>query len=101
MAGSRADREHRLGRPARDPRAKGGDLMSLAQKGKQRVLAGALPAPTRRLEQGLADIREHGLAIVPDVLTGDALKRTREALYRAAEQDRARGREQKFALDYA
>ncbi|HEY3888703.1 MAG TPA: phytanoyl-CoA dioxygenase family protein [Caulobacteraceae bacterium] len=75
--------------------------MSLAQKGKTRGLAGALPAPTRRLEQGLADIREHGLAIVPDVLTGDALRRTREALYRAAEQDRARGREQKFALDYA
>ena len=44
--------------------------------------------------------RDHGLAIVPDVLTGDALKRTRDALYRAAESDRARGREQKFGLDY-
>ncbi len=63
--------------------------------------ASALPSPTRDLEQGLSDIREHGLAIAPDVLSGDALKRTREALYRAAESDRARGREQKFALDYA
>jgi ectoine hydroxylase-related dioxygenase (phytanoyl-CoA dioxygenase family) len=60
-----------------------------------------LPAPTRSLEQGLADIAAYGLAIVPEVLTGDVLKRTREALYRAAESDRARGREQKFGLDYA
>ncbi len=29
------------------------------------------PAPTRALEQGLQDIREHGLAIIPDMLTGD------------------------------
>jgi ectoine hydroxylase-related dioxygenase (phytanoyl-CoA dioxygenase family) len=60
-----------------------------------------LPAPTNAVEQGLQDIREHGLAVIADVLTGDALKRTREALYRAAEQDRARRREQKFGLDYA
>jgi ectoine hydroxylase-related dioxygenase (phytanoyl-CoA dioxygenase family) len=59
------------------------------------------PAPTHALEQGLQDIREHGLAIIQGVLTGDALERTREALYRAAEEDRARGREQKFGLDYA
>ncbi len=59
------------------------------------------PAPTRDLDQGLRDIREHGLAIVPEVLSGDTLKRAREALYRAAESDRARGREQKFGLDYA
>jgi len=60
-----------------------------------------LPAPTRSVEQGLRDIGTHGLAIVPDVLTGDQLKRARDALYRAAEADRTRGREQKFALDYA
>jgi ectoine hydroxylase-related dioxygenase (phytanoyl-CoA dioxygenase family) len=60
----------------------------------------AVPAPTRDLDQALRDIRDHGLAIVPDVLAGDTLKRTREALYRAAESDRARGREQKFSLDY-
>lgn len=61
----------------------------------------AVPPPTRNLEEGLANIAKYGLAIVPDVLKGDALKRTREALYRAAESDRARGREQKFGLDYA
>jgi len=68
---------------------------------KQRAPLAKVPAPTRDVAQGLADIRDFGLAIVPDVLTGDVLKRTREALYRAAESDRARGREQKFALDYA
>jgi len=67
--------------------------MSIAEQAKRRMPAQGLPAPTRQQEQGLRDIREHGLAIVPDVLTGDALKRTREALYRAAGEDRARGRE--------
>jgi len=61
----------------------------------------ALPTPTRDLQQGLKDIREYGLAIVPDLLTGDTLKRAREALYRAAESDRARTRETRFGLDYA
>jgi ectoine hydroxylase-related dioxygenase (phytanoyl-CoA dioxygenase family) len=60
-----------------------------------------LPAPTRDLAQGLGDISRFGLAIVPEVLAGDTLKRTREALYRAAESDRAREREQRFGLDYA
>lgn len=60
-----------------------------------------LPSPTRDVAQGLRDIAEHGLAIVPGVLTGDTLKRSRDALYRAADSDRARGREQKFGLDYA
>lgn len=60
----------------------------------------ATPAPTRDLQQGLADIREYGMAIVPEVLTGDTLKRVREALYRAADSDAARGRAQKFGLDY-
>ncbi len=73
--------------------------MTLAQQAAARNAV--LPAPTRSLEQGLADILDFGLAIVPDVLTGDALQRAREALYRAAESDRARGREQKFGLDYA
>lgn len=63
-------------------------------------LAG-LPAPTRDFEQAKRDIAEYGLAIIPNVLTGDTLKRIREALYRAADNDRARGREQKFGLDYA
>jgi ectoine hydroxylase-related dioxygenase (phytanoyl-CoA dioxygenase family) len=61
----------------------------------------SLPAPTRDLAQAASDIAEHGLCIVPDVLTGDTLQRVRAALYRAAEEDRARGWEQKFGLDYA
>lgn len=59
-----------------------------------------LPEPTRDLAQGLRNIAEHGLTLVPDVLTGDALKSARDALYRAAASDRARAREQKFSLDY-
>ncbi len=60
----------------------------------------ALPAPTRDLDQAEQDIREFGLAIIPDALDRDQLARVRDALYRAAQADRARGREQKFALDY-
>ena len=47
-----------------------------------------LPAPTRDLEQGLANIREYGFTIAPDVLTGDHLEGVREALYREIEWDR-------------
>jgi ectoine hydroxylase-related dioxygenase (phytanoyl-CoA dioxygenase family) len=61
----------------------------------------SVPPPSRDLEQGRRNIAEYGLTIVPDVLTGDVLRRTREALYAAAASDRARGREQKFSLDYA
>ena len=39
-----------------------------------------LPDPTRDFEQGLENIRRHGLTIVPDVLTGDVLADTREQL---------------------
>jgi ectoine hydroxylase-related dioxygenase (phytanoyl-CoA dioxygenase family) len=60
-----------------------------------------VPPSTRDARQGLRNIAEYGLTIVPGVLTGDALKRSREALYRAADSDRARGRECKFSLDYA
>jgi len=38
--------------------------------------------------------------MVDAVLTGAQLERARDALYRAAADDRARGREQKFGLDY-
>ena len=61
----------------------------------------AVPPPTLDLAEGLRNIAEYGLTIVPDVLTGDGLSRAREALYRAADSDRARQREQKFSLDYA
>ena len=74
--------------------------MSVAPSLAEAAAAG-VPAPNRDLAQGLRDIASHGLAIVPEVLTGDTLKRAREALYRAADSDRAHGREQKFGLDYA
>lgn len=63
--------------------------------------AAALPAPTRNIEQAKRDIVEYGVCIVADVLTPDQLARARRAFYHAAEEDRARGQEQKFALDYA
>jgi ectoine hydroxylase-related dioxygenase (phytanoyl-CoA dioxygenase family) len=61
----------------------------------------AVPPPTRDLDRGLANIADYGLTIVPGVLTGDVLKRARDALYGAAASDRDRAREQKFGLDYA
>lgn len=64
-------------------------------------MSAVLPEPTRDIAQGLRNIAEFGLTIVPDVLVGDDLKRVREALYRAAESDRSRGRVAKFSLDYA
>ena len=63
--------------------------------------ATTLPEPTRDLTQGLRNIAEYGLTIVPDVLTGDTLAATRDAPYRAAASDRARGREIRFSLDHA
>ena len=74
--------------------------MSLAELRRPEP-AVAVPEPTRDMAQGLRNIADYGLTIVPDVLTGDRLARSREALYRAAESDRERGREQKFGLDYA
>ncbi|HMT45339.1 MAG TPA: hypothetical protein PKA59_12355, partial [Chakrabartia sp.] len=59
-----------------------------------------LPAPTTDMQQGLRNIAEYGFTIIPAVLTGERLKATRDALYRAADSDRNRGREQKFSLDY-
>ena len=59
-----------------------------------------MPAATADLSTGLANLREHGYTVIPDVLTGDTLARTRDALYRSAESDRLRGREiEQFALD--
>ena len=60
----------------------------------------ALPPPARDVEEGLAHIRDYGLCIIPDVLSGPSLERARHALYRAADEDRSRGRERKFSLDY-
>ena len=33
----------------------------------------AAPSPTRDFDQGLRNIAEYGLTIIPDVLTGDVL----------------------------
>jgi ectoine hydroxylase-related dioxygenase (phytanoyl-CoA dioxygenase family) len=63
--------------------------------------AAALPPATRDIEQAKRDIAEYGICIVADVLTPDQLARARKAFYHAAEEDRARGQEQKFGLDYA
>ncbi|MGB3808934.1 MAG: phytanoyl-CoA dioxygenase family protein [Parvibaculum sp.] len=61
----------------------------------------SLPKPTRDLARAARDIKEHGLCLVEGVLEGATLARVHDALYRAAYDDRARGREQKFGLDYA
>jgi ectoine hydroxylase-related dioxygenase (phytanoyl-CoA dioxygenase family) len=60
-----------------------------------------LPRPTREASQAAKDIETFGFCIMPDVLASSRLEATRDALYRAASEDRARGREQKFRLDYA
>jgi ectoine hydroxylase-related dioxygenase (phytanoyl-CoA dioxygenase family) len=63
-------------------------------------MSAAIPEPTRDLKQGLRNIAEYGITIVPEVLTGVNLTTIRNALYRAADSDRARGREVKFSLDH-
>jgi len=62
--------------------------------------ARALPALTDDLDQAERDIREHGLCLVSGVLDQATILTIREELYKAAASDRARGREQKFGLDY-
>ena len=59
-----------------------------------------LPAPTDDLDRAEHDLAEHGICAVTGVLTGDVLATVRTDLYAAAAQDRARGRERKFGLDY-
>lgn len=59
------------------------------------------PQLTGDLQQGLDNLAEFGYTVVPDVLTGEQLRCARDALYRAACDDRQRQREQlTFALDY-
>jgi ectoine hydroxylase-related dioxygenase (phytanoyl-CoA dioxygenase family) len=60
-----------------------------------------LPSPAKDVAQGLRDIAQYGVAIMPGVISGDVLKRCRDALYHAADSDFARGRNQRLALDYA
>jgi ectoine hydroxylase-related dioxygenase (phytanoyl-CoA dioxygenase family) len=58
-----------------------------------------LPALTRDLDQARLDLAEHGLCRIDGVLAGATLARVRDALYRAAEEDRARGWNTRFIMD--
>lgn len=60
-----------------------------------------LPAPTDDLDRAEHDLRTEGICALTGALDPDTLARVRTALYDAAAADRSRGREQKFALDYA
>lgn len=46
------------------------------------------PQPTRDFAIGMENIRTFGFTVVPGVLSGDVLQRTRDALYREIEWDR-------------
>jgi ectoine hydroxylase-related dioxygenase (phytanoyl-CoA dioxygenase family) len=59
-----------------------------------------LPVPTDDLERAEHDLRTQGICAVTGVLDNDTLAAVRADLYGAAASDRARGREQKFLLDY-
>ncbi len=60
-----------------------------------------LPALTSDLDQAARDITTYGLCLVDGVLSPDQLSRARTALYEAAADDRAQGREQpRFGLDF-
>ena len=60
-----------------------------------------LPLPTRDLDQAERDIATYGLCLVEGVLSPDQLRHARTALYKAAADDRTKGREKtRFGLDY-
>jgi len=65
-----------------------------------RSAAARLPAPTDDVERAERDLAEHGICAVTGALPSDELAQVRGSLYAAAADDRARGREQKFGLDY-
>lgn len=59
-----------------------------------------LPSPTRDIDQALRDLAETGVCSIAQALTREQLVRARDAIYRAADDDRARGSEGKgFGLD--
>lgn len=52
-------------------------------------------------EQAIKDLKEHGIALLPDVLTGDKLREARDAVYSGPADDAANGRTpDAFLLDY-
>jgi ectoine hydroxylase-related dioxygenase (phytanoyl-CoA dioxygenase family) len=71
-----------------------------ARAGGEPLASLQLPAPTRDLPSALANLRELGVCVIPDAIAPAQLARAREAMYRAADDDRARGRAQHgFGLD--
>jgi ectoine hydroxylase-related dioxygenase (phytanoyl-CoA dioxygenase family) len=60
-----------------------------------------VPKPTHDLGQAEKDLRDYGVCLVEGALPPEQLARVRAALYAAADDDRARGRESKFNFDYA
>jgi len=59
-----------------------------------------LPRPTRDLERAKRDLEATGVCLIADALDTERLARAHEAIYRAAEDDRRRGRQQTgFGLD--
>lgn len=56
------------------------------------TLAGEIPAATKNIEQAKSDIAEHGVAILPGMLSPSELATLREAVYAEAEADRRTGR---------
>lgn len=59
-----------------------------------------MPPATTDLDQAKRDLDDAGVCFIADALPPARLKRVREALYRAAEEDSARGWVQKFQGDY-
>ena len=64
------------------------------------LTAMALPKPTRDLARAKRDIAEFGLCMIEGAMAGPRLARVQQALYRAADDDRARGHEKKYIRDY-
>lgn len=85
---------------SKDPSSFSAELPSGELPSGKLLKTQVLPEPTRDVEQALADLHEYGLCLIHDALDAATLDRAREAVYRAAADDRKRSREVKgFALD--
>lgn len=60
-------------------------------------LTSQAPEPTRDVDAAGADLREHGVGVVLDVLDADLLAEVRTALYRAADCDSRRGQRHEYS----
>lgn len=61
--------------------------------------AQSLPAPTDDIDQAEKDLHDHGICLVADVLTGEALTRVQDRLAAVAADDRDDGYATDFRLD--